>query len=186
MKDEIKKEPEVDTDRGDDYMEDVVFEDNTEVTGGDHQKKIAQVKVKLKEVEEKAASYLDNWQRDKAEFLNVRRRDQESQTEFLKFANEKLILEIIPVLDSFDSALTHATDNPEMQKGIEQIKNQLIGVLEKSGVKKFSPLGEVFDPARSMAIATVPGEDGKVMEVIQAGYELNGKVIRPAMVKVAE
>ena len=193
---------ELDTDPGDD----VVFEDNTEVTGSDHQKKVKQLKERLKEAEEKAGKYLDAWQRDKAEFINVRKRDEQAQGEFLKFANEKLILEIITVLDHFDNALKHLdglnrsegavarTSQSgvlgETKNGVEQIRNQFISVLEKNGVTKFSPLGEVFDPARAEAIAMVAVEnsndDHTVMEVIQAGYELNGRVIRPAIVKVGE
>ncbi len=190
MKDEFTKdekeerESEIDTDADDD----VVYEDNTEVTGIDHKKKTDQLRVKLKEAEEKAAKYLDSWQRDKADFINIRKRDEQAQNEFLKFANEKLILDIIPILDNLDIAITHAEG--EVKKGIESITSQLIGVLEKNGIKKFSPIGEVFDPSRAQAVSIVPVEkesdDHKVVEVIQAGYELNGKVIRPAMVKVGE
>ncbi len=183
-KDMEEKEPEVDTDRGDDYMDDVVFEDNTENTGADYQKKTDQLKAKIKELEEKAASYLDSWQRDKAEFINIRKRDESAQTEFVKFANEKLILDILPMMDNFDIALDHAEG--EVKKGIEQIRNQLMSVLEKNGVKKFSPLGEDFDASKAHAVATVPGDDGKVVEVLQPGYTLNDRVIRPAMVRVGE
>lgn len=186
MKDEDKKEKdlEVDTDAGDDF----IFEDNTEVTGVDYKKKTDRLKIKLKEAEEKAAKYLDSWQRDKADFINIRKRDEQAQKEFLKFANEKLILDIIPILDNFDIALAHA--GGEVKKGIETIVIQLAGVLEKNGVKKFSPIGETFDPSRAHAVTVVPVEDKsddhKVIEVVQAGYELNNKIIRPAMVKVGE
>jgi molecular chaperone GrpE len=177
------KEPEVDTDLGDD----VVFEDNTEVTGIDHKKKTDQLKARIKELETKSAEYLDNWQRDKAEFINARKRDEASQQEFLKFSNEKLVLDIIPVLDSFDVAIEHASEvSDEFKKGIESISNQLLSILNKNGVQKFSPKGEDFDPSRAQAIGTVKGDHGKVVEVIQVGYELNGKVIRPAMVKVGD
>ena len=179
-----KKEPEIDTDPGDDSQHDFEFEDNLENTGADYQKKLGQVKDKLKEAEEKAAKYLDNWQRDKAEFVNIRKRDEAAKEDFLKFANEKLILEVVVVLDHFDNALKHV--DGEAKKGIELIQKELVSVLEKNGVKKFSPLGEAFDPAKAQAIALVPGEENKVAEVIQDGYELNGKVIRPAMVKVGE
>ncbi len=180
MNEHEEKDIEVDTDPGDD----VVFEDMTENLGGDYKKKTDQLKLRIKELEEKAAQYLESWQRDKAEFINIRKRDEQAQSQFLKFANEKLILDIVPILDTFDLALAHA--DGEVKKGIEGIVSQLVSVLEKNGVKKFSPLGEVFDPSRAEAIATVAGEDGRVMEVIQSGYELNSKVIRPAMVKVGE
>jgi molecular chaperone GrpE len=209
MNDEIeKKEPEVDTDPGDDpvvdfgiaqsassknntkihygdeYQDDVVFEDMTENLGGDYKKKTDQLKAKIKELEEKANNYLESWQRDKAEFINIRKRDEQAQKEFLKFANEKLIMDIIPVLDTFDIALSHAEG--EVKKGIEGIISQLNGVLEKNGVTKFSPLGEQFDPIRAQAVATAPGEEGKVLDVMQSGYELGGRIIRPAIVTVGE
>ena len=179
-------------DESDKKEDDISFEEEMENTGVDHKKKIDQLKLKLKEAEEKASKHLDNWQRDKAEFINVRRRDEAAQQEFLKFANEKLILDILPILDSFDLAAnhTHSTDSDEFGRGIEQIKSQLIKILEKNGVRKFSPIDEEFDPSRAQAIGVVPAkestDENKVMEVIQAGYELNGKVIRPAMVKVGE
>jgi molecular chaperone GrpE len=185
MNDEIeKKEPEVDTDPGDEAFDDVVFEDMTENLGGDYKKKTDQLKAKIKELEEKANNYLESWQRDKAEFINIRKRDEQAQKEFLKFANEKLIMDIIPVLDTFDIALSHAEG--EVKKGIEGIISQLNGVLEKNGVTKFSPLGEQFDPVRAQAVATAPGEEGKVLDVMQSGYELGGRIIRPAIVTVGE
>ena len=185
MSDELnKKEPEIDTDPGDDSRDDVSFEEVLENTAPDHKKKIDQLKLRIKELEEKAANLLDGWQRDKAEFINIRKRDEQSQAEFVKFANEKLILEMIVVLDHFDSALKHL--DGEAKKGIELIQKEFLNVLEKNSVTKFSPLGETFDPAKAQAIAMVPGEENKVVEVIQPGYELNGRTIRPAMVKIGE
>ena len=180
-----KKDIEIDTDPGDDFRDDVVFEENTEVLGGDYKKKTDQLKARIKELEEKSASYLESWQREKADFINIRKRDEQAQKEFLKFANEKIIEDILPVLDSFDLALTHTKDE-EVIKGIEQIKNQFVSILERNGVKKFSPLGEVFDPVRAQAIGMVKGDENVVMEVVQAGYELNGRIIRPALVNVGQ
>lgn len=198
MSDELNKkkdgddlpELEVDTDPGDD----VSFEEEIENTGGDHKKKFDNLKTKLKEAEEKAASYLDSWQRDKADFINIRKRDEQAQKEFIKFANEKLILEIIPVLDSFDMALLNkeALKNVpnEWLKGVEYIHSQLISVLENNGVKRIYPLHEKFDPTRDEAMTTVKVEnekdEDKVMEIIQTGYEYNGKIIRTVKVKVGE
>ena len=149
---------------------------------------LKKLREKLKVAEEKAQEYLTGWQKERAELANARRRDNEAQAEFLKFANEKLIVDILPVLDSFNVALEHAEG--EMKKGVEQIRNQLVGVLEKNGVKEIKALGEMFDPNTAHAITMVPveetGDDHKVVEVLQTGYSLNGRVIRPAMVKVGE
>src|SRR3989344_170549 len=106
MKDEDKKiiEPEIDTDPGDGDVDDVVFEDNTEVMGGEFKAKVDKLRLRIKELEKKNMELLDGWQRDKAEFVNSRKRDEEAKKEFLKFSKADTISEIIPVLDSFESA----------------------------------------------------------------------------------
>src|SRR3989338_11318711 len=104
--DEIKKlhEEEIDTDPGDGDVEDVVFEDNTEVTGADYKQKVDKLKARIKELEKKNSELLDGWQRDKADFINTRKRDEEAKAEFLKFSKAEIISELIVVLDSFESA----------------------------------------------------------------------------------
>ena len=80
----LAEEPEIDTDPGDD----VVFEDNTEVTGADYKIKTDKLRTKIKELEKKNAELLDGWQRDKAEFVNARKRDEEQKMEFLKLSGK--------------------------------------------------------------------------------------------------
>ena len=104
---------------------------------GDQVKKF---KEKLKDAEAKAKEYLDSWQRAQADFTNLRRRDDEAKIEFLKFANQKLIEELLPVLDSFDLALLH--DN----SGLKPVQKQLLSVLKNYGLEKSEPRGEDFDP----------------------------------------
>lgn len=190
MKDEEKNlhEEEIDTDPGDD----VVFEDNTEVTGADYKQKTDKLRAKIKELEKKNAELLDNWQRDKAEFINARKRDEEAKMEFLKFSKADIIGEIIPVLDSFYSAFKNKEAWEKVDKnwrvGVEYIHSQLMTVLTGHGLKVINPVGLDYDHNRDEAIEMVKiddkSKDGKILEVVTVGYELNGKEIRAPKVRV--
>jgi molecular chaperone GrpE len=190
MKDEEKKEiePEVDTDAGDDFE----FEENAEVTGPDAEQKIKKLKERIKELEKKNAELLDGWQRDKADFVNARRADQENQKKFAVFAKEDIILELLQTLDSFESAFKNKEAwekvDENWRKGVEYIHSQFSNVLSQHGLTVVSPLGEKFDHNRDEAIEMVPVEnesdDGKILEVVNSGYKLHNKLIRAPKVKV--
>ncbi len=192
MDDNEKKlhEDEIDTDPGDD----VVFEDNIEVTGADYAQKVAKLKTQIKELQKKNTELLDGWQRDKAEFINTRKRDEEQKKEFLKFAKGDIVAEVLPVLDSFESAFKNKEAWEKVDKnwrvGVEYIQSQLFGILAQHGLKAINPLGQKFDHTRDEAVENIPvdsvEEDGKILEVVQSGYEFNGKEIRPPKVKVAQ
>lgn len=145
---------------------------------------IKKLKERLKNVEAKAKEYLDGWQRSQADFVNLRKRDEEAKIEFIKFAKLSVVEELIPVLDSFNIALSHG------HEGLEPLYNQFLKVLKASGLEEIEPLGETFSPHEHEALGAVKtekkDEDHKVLEVLQKGYKLNGKVIRPAKVKVGE
>jgi len=180
------EQDEITIDHSDENLDDSVIADEHK---GDTIKKL---KEKLKDAESKKQEYLDGWQREKADFINIRKRDEEAKQEFLKYAKEETMLDIIPVLDSFDLAFRNKTAWEELPKdwriGIESIYNQLISVLEAHGVKKVVPVGEVYDPKLHEAVESLPvsekEKDGVVLEVLQAGYTLAGKEVRPAKVKV--
>lgn len=143
---------------------------------------IAKLKGKLKEAEGKAKEYLDGWQRTQADFINLRKRDEESKMEFLKFAKADLIEQMMPVLDSFELSLPHGN------KELEVVYKQLLSILKQNELEQDNPLGETFDPRRHESIGTVEtvsaDEDHKILEVVQKGYILSGKIIRPAKVKI--
>ncbi|PIP55990.1 MAG: nucleotide exchange factor GrpE [Candidatus Zambryskibacteria bacterium CG_4_9_14_3_um_filter_42_9] len=145
---------------------------------------LKKLREKLKASEAKAKEYLDGWQRAQADFVNLRRRDEESKVEFIKFAKLSLIEELIPVLDSFNIALAQG------HKDLDPLCNQLMAVLKVSGLEELNPENETFSPYEHEALTTVmtnnPEEDHKVLEILQKGYKLNGKLIRPAKVKVGE
>ena len=184
----LNNEPEVDTDAGDD----VVFEDNVEVTGGDYKVKVDKLKQKIKELEKKNAELLDGWQRDKADFINARKRDEEGKMEFIKFSKADTIAELLPVLDSFESAFKNKEAWEKVDKtwrtGVEFIHSQLFNILSQHGLKIINPMGEMYDHNRDEAVENIPVEnesdDGKILEIVQVGYEFNGKEIRPPKVKI--
>lgn len=172
--------------------EDIVLEDNTEVTGADYKAKVDKLRARIKELEKKNSELLDGWQRDKAEFINTRKRDEESKKEFLKFAKGDIISEIIPVLDAFESAFKNKEAWEKADKnwrtGVEYIHSQLTNTLTQHGLKIINPIGEKFDHNRDEAIETIKVDEeennDKILDVVQVGYELNGKELRAPKVKV--
>ncbi len=158
------------------------------------QETIKNLREKLKTALTEKQEYLNNWQRDKAEFINVRKRDQQAQKDFARFFNENLIVELIPVLDSFNMAIGNKQVWEKADKnwrvGVEYIANQLKKVLEDFGLKEIDPIGTLFDPMRDEAIEHEQVDDEKknhiITYVIQKGYELNGKVLKAPKVKVGE
>jgi len=185
----IDLEEEVDTDPGDD----VVFEDMSENLAPEIKDRTDKLKAQIKELQKKNTELLDSWQRDKAEFINARKGDESAKSEFLKFAKADLISEIIPALDSFDNAMKNKEVWESVDKnwrvGIEYIRSQLLNSLSNHGLKVINPLGEMYNSTRDEAIETVKVDDkekdGKILDVVQVGYELNGKEIRAPKVKVA-
>lgn len=136
--------------------------------------------------------YLDGWQRAKADFVNARKRDEEAKKEMLAFAGEDILAQIIPVLDSFTMAFANKEVWEKVDQnwrlGVEHIYSQLKGILEQNGLKEFDPKGEKFDPMSHHAIESIsvndPAQDHIILEVVQKGYNLNGKIVRPASVKI--
>ena len=142
------------------------------------EKKIEEAQEKLQELEKKCSEYLNGWKRERADFLNYKKDEIERINQLVKYANEEIILKILPILDNFCLAVKHIQD-----PGIMQIKKQLEDFLKKEGVEEIDAMGKPFDPSTMEA---VEGEGEKVSEVIQHGYTLHGKVIRPAKVKLSK
>ena len=154
------------------------------------QAKIKKMRDELKESQKKAAEYLDGWQRAKAEGINVRRDALQSSERAIERARAALVEDLLPVLDSFDMAVGSealAGLGEEWQRGMGQIHNQLLGVLEQRSVTRFGKVGDVFDPRRYEALEEVddaPGESHTIVKVIRHGYNSGDQVIRPAQVIV--
>jgi molecular chaperone GrpE len=123
-----------------------------------------------------------------ADFQNFKRRTEKEKSDIYAYANEKIISELLNVIDNFERALATDNDGDSFYKGMEMIFNQLLGVLEKAGAKEIKALGEEFNPNFHNAVMTEDSdqyESGRIIEVLQKGYTLNNRVIRPSMVKVA-
>lgn len=134
--------------------------------------------------EEESARYM----RLMADFQNYKKRVEKEKTDIYSYANEKIATELLTVLDNFERALDHECSDAGFKEGMDMIFKQMFEVLEKSGLAEIPALGEEFDPNFHNAVMTEDAdeyESGKVSGVLQKGYTLNGKVIRPTMVKVA-
>lgn len=149
-----------------------------DIPAGDHAEELAKIK--------------DQLLRSVAEMENVRRRAQREVENAHKFAVEKLLSELLPVLDSLEKAeeVAKATDNAaSMTEGISLSLKLFIGILEKSGITVVDPMGEPFDPQLHEAMTMVPNPDAEpnsVMDVLQRGYTLNGRLVRAAKVVVVK
>ena len=147
------------------------------------------VEEQLREAMLKVQEHQDAWLRAKAETENVRRRAQEDIAKASKFAIERFAGELLAVIDSLDAAL--AVENPSvdsLKSGTELTLKQLLAAFEKSGLKQINPLGEKFDPNFHQAISMVPSdqEPNTVVTVLQKGYLIAERVLRPALVMVAQ
>lgn len=171
----------------DEELDDIVFED------GDTDA-VKKLRDKLKKCTEEKQEYLNGWQRSKADFINARKKEEEMRAELVSFAKEGLILDIITTIDNFNMAFANKDAWESVDKnwrvGMEHIHCQLLKTLEENGLKQFAPLGEEFNPMCHDSVESVitdkKKDDHKIIEVIQKGYVLNGKIIRPAKVKVGE
>jgi molecular chaperone GrpE len=167
--------------------------DDSVVAEGQSAAVIKKLKDTLQKTQKERQEYLDSWQRERAEFLNARKRDEDERKNVIKFAEQAVIEELFPALDSFEMAMSNKESwesvSAEWRRGVEGIYNQLTGVLEKRGVLSFGKIGDTFDPALHQSVKTDPITDNTQKEdtislVFQKGYTLHGKVIRPAMVAV--
>lgn len=156
------------------------------------EKEIEKIKKELKKCEKERKEYLEGWQRERADFLNYKKNEMERFNEIIKFANEELILKILPILDNFEKAekeMPENLKNDEYLRGIFQIKRQFEEILESLGVERIKCLNEKFDPKFQEAIEEIEmegKESGIVVEEVSPGYKLRGRLIRPAKVKISK
>jgi molecular chaperone GrpE len=169
---------------------------------------INDLKKKLEECEKKSSDYLAGWQRAKADFINYKKQELKRLEDFLKYAEQGFLLNILPILDNFEiteKKLPEELKDEANVKGMLQIKNQIIDFLKTQGIEEIKSVGEKFDPNFHEAVeqikekdkepGTIMGEEdksssstfpsGQVIEEVQKGYKINGQLLRPAKVKVA-
>lgn len=177
--------------------DDVVFddeiipsnEDGTELSGKDQVKALRE---KIKTLEKEKQEYLDGWQRARADYANVVKNTEEDKKEFRAFFAEQFVEELFPVLDSFDMAMGNKElwekVDANWRKGVEYIHQQLLSALSNHSFAPFCIVGDVFDPNLHEAVESIDtddaAKDSTIAEVLQCGYRLNEKVLRPARVKV--
>jgi molecular chaperone GrpE len=147
-------------------------------------------KIKNDELATEVAELKNLLMRTQADFENYRKRTQKEKEELGLYLNGNLILGLLPILDNFRLALRHLPkelESNEWVHGIWHIEKQLEGALASEGLSEMDAFGKKFDPHLHEAIEEVDSEapEGEVVEVVNAGYELNGKIIRPAKVKVS-
>ncbi|WP_321805230.1 nucleotide exchange factor GrpE [Burkholderia sp. BCC1993] len=143
----------------------------------------------LAEAQAKVAELQESFLRAKAETENVRRRGQEDVSKAHKFAIEGFAEHLLPVLDSLEAAVSDTSgDITKVREGVELTLRQLTSALEKGRVVAINPVGEKFDPHQHQAISMVPAEQepNTVVTVLQKGYMIADRVLRPALVTVAQ
>jgi molecular chaperone GrpE len=160
--------------------------------GDDDQGSGVTIAADLASIRSEAAAYLDDLRRLQAEFDNYRKRMLREQTNRVAAASQALVSRLLPVLDNFELAISSAEqsrDFDRMLKGVEMVFGELREVLRNEGLSAIEAEGKPFDPACHEAVVAVEedeAEAGTVLDVVRTGYEFQGKVLRPAMVKVAK
>lgn len=148
----------------------------------------------LKKLKSQFEDLQEKYLRLYAEFENYKKKTQKDKEELLRYSNESLIYELLPIIDTLEMALKHASDlNEETEqsliKGVENTLREFKRVLEKAGLKTIEAIGKEFDPAFHHAMQRVEGpelEDNFVVEEFRKGYMLNNKVLRPSYVSVSK
>jgi molecular chaperone GrpE len=143
----------------------------------------------LKKCQAQCEEYLNGWKRAKADFVNYQKDEAKRLEEIAKFGNWELTRDLIAVLDSFDLAIAALEKDGKAEKGVYLIRGQLEDVLRNRGLEKIEvKAGQVFDPAFHEAVGETESDQpgGAVAEEISSGYLLNGRVIRPARVKLVK
>lgn len=165
--------------------------ENPELTGEQPQPQVdsmPSMEELLKQAELQAAEHHDAWLRAKAEADNIRRRSAEEVQSAQKYAVTKFATELLAVKDSLEMALKDTSSIESIQAGVDLTLKQLVSAFEKFQLSEINPVGEKLDPHKHQAISVVPAdaEPNTVVSVMQKGYQLADRVIRPAMVVVAK
>lgn len=144
---------------------------------------------KLSACEKQCDEYLAGWQRAKADFINYKKDEARRFEEMIRFANEDILEELIGVLDSFDLGLAAMEKAGPVEKGVYMIHSKLEDIMKQRGLVRLPvKAGDKIDPILSETIVEVESEQpaGTILEVIESGYKLHDKILRPARVKVSK
>ena len=190
--DDVKK-PDVNSDE---EVSEVVYDASIDSDNmSDPKEKIAKLKEKIKKLQEEKDEYMNGWQRERADFVNYKKRSDEEKKDYIRFANENLLEEMLTVLESFDMAFMNKeqwNSVPENWRvGVEYIHSQFVKILDEHGLKEFIPkVGDKFDVNLHIAEEVTPvqneSEAGLIKEIKKKGYIMNGKIIIAPKVIVGE
>jgi len=186
---EIKKEPENTT--PEEEVVEFEFNDDGEA---DLKKTLKKLREDLKVAKKEKEEYLTGWQKERAEFANYKKGEDDRRTKFSEIMTEDILSRFLGVIDSFNMAFANKAAwekvDANWRKGVEYIYGQLNAIFEEYGVKPVGAVGESFDPNIHQPVEMVPADkkeqDHKVATVIQKGYKLGERVLRPARVNVYE
>lgn len=177
--DDIKKEDVLDEENLEkDETEEIENEEGSE-----------EVKEEASDEDEKYKNLMDKFMRLQADFSNYKRRTETQKSEFVELGVKKIVNDLLPVIDNFERAMDSIGDKDSTYDGIRMIKDQLTDILKNEGIVEMKALGEEFDPMYHHAVLTEDSdeyESGYVIEVLQKGYLIDDKTLRPAMVKVSQ
>ncbi len=173
------------------------YQENQKEILEEESEEIKKLKEELEKVKKEKEEFLNGWQRERADFLNYKKDEEKRFQEVIRFSNERIIKSLIPILDSLELAinsLIHKEKLTETEdqyfKGLILIYSQLEDLLKKEGVEVINPQkGEEVDPKYHEAISEIETKEvpsKKICQVLEKGYLLNGKLIRPARVMVAK
>src|SRR3989344_43532 len=160
-----------------------------EGSGDEARDKIKKLKEELGECRKKAEEYLAGWQRAKADFINSRKDEEKEREAMVRFANKKLLYELLSVKDSMEMALERAEEiDKSFAGGLNQILSLLSQIMRGCGVSETEALGQRFNPEEHESMeeeeVSEAEKDQVILEVVQKGYKIHDRVLRPAKVKV--
>lgn len=182
------KEPEIITEQCEENLGEAAAEDAEAATGT-----LQELKQEIEGAREEAGKNWDLYLRERADLENARKRHQRDREEAIRFANDRLLKEMIPVLDNLERAVEHAEqgddESQSLLEGVNMTINQFRKVLEDFGVKPINALGEAFDPNLHQAMGQIESADqapNTVISEFQKGYLLNDRLLRPSLVMVTK
>ncbi|MSU54275.1 MAG: nucleotide exchange factor GrpE [Candidatus Staskawiczbacteria bacterium] len=139
-------------------------------------------KSELELAQQKADEYLNNWKRERADFINYKKEEMERMAKLMQYGKEDMIEKFLPIIDNIYLAVKHVKDD-----GLAQIQKQIEEFLKKEGIEEIKTEGEKFNPETMEVMGEAEGgEAGMVAEELQKGYMMSGKILRPAKVRISK
>ena len=167
----------------------VVDGESDEVSESGTSEDVGGLQEQLRAEKDKSKGYLASWQRTQADLENYRRRVQQERGESLDLANSTLVSKLLSAMDDLELAFSRPSSEMRKASWVEGARisfGKLKGALESEGLKPIEAVGQEFDPRIHEAVMKKPGADGMVLEEVQKGYALNGRLLRPSLVVVGE